>query len=131
MASGDWREWSQFVLKAIEKLEGKMDQLDSDFHEQQILYKEEITQLKTKVKFAAAIVGLVSSIGVSVISGLLVWWLTSSKIDDKVKNIPQQYYQQQHQPSRQPYPNQYYPNNQQHYKGNVQQPVQSAQQPKK
>lgn len=91
--SGDWKEWSKYVLRAIETLEEKVDSLEQKLVQLQLDIKIEVTKLQQKASFGGAILGLVSSIIVSVVSGVIVYFATLPS-DKKEQQNPPVVYQQ-------------------------------------
>lgn len=77
-SSQDWRDWSKFVLKAIEKLESKVEKLENKLIDLKLEFQAEILELKAKSKTYSMIFGAIASILVSVISALIVYFIKSN-----------------------------------------------------
>jgi len=110
--SGDWKEWSMFVLKTIEKMEVKIDQLEDTVNKNNSEFKTSLVELQTKAGFAGGIFGVVSSLIVSIIAGVVIYYITNKEVD-KNSNTPPQHYQQRYQQYPQGYQQRYqqsYPN---------------------
>lgn len=71
-----WKEWRNYVLNMLEKLEHRV----SDVEKQDIDNKIEITRIITKSKVYGSIFGLLASAILSLIVGLVIYF-TSSSID--------------------------------------------------
>lgn len=59
--NGSWKEWSMFVLKTIEKLESKVDDLEKSLNDSKTVFNTEFTELKTKVTIYIVIAAFVCS----------------------------------------------------------------------
>lgn len=112
----DWKDWSVYVIKTIEKLEVQISQLETKLTSINLNIQTEITKLKSSSRVTAAIGGIIASIIVSVVSGYLVYAITESRKSDIKKMIQEEYviknneYRQQIQLS-----NTYHPNQQPNY----------------
>lgn len=96
-----WDQWSTFVLRTIEKLEERVDMIEQSLHKTELEIQKELVQLKTKASFAGALFGLVTSIIVSIVSGLILFAITTGmKKDAETQPAPRHY--QSQQDTRQP-----------------------------
>jgi hypothetical protein len=114
-----------FVLKTIEKMETKIDQLEDTVNNNNSEFKSSLVALQTKAGFAGGLFGVVSSIVVSVVGGLILYYMTANKENDKNQTPNVQYqqpYQYQQPQYQQPY-QQPQPQYQQPYQPEIRQPI--------
>lgn len=69
--NGDWREWSKFVIKGLDALNVRVQEINSEI----VILKIELTQLKTK----AGILGILGGI----LASLLLRYLFDDIFSDK------------------------------------------------
>lgn len=79
-----WKEWRNYVLKHIEKVEDKIDNLEKEDRENKI----EITKLSTKSKLYGALGGIIATAVISGIVSLLLYLFASGGLlHSEPKNI--------------------------------------------
>lgn len=102
----DWKEWSKYVIVSIEKLEKRIEKLESkhDLDIEKLKTKQtenntnmkiDISTIKTRSSVYGAIAGLLISFILSIITGVMVWNITHSDITSKLKTghiIQEQYF---------------------------------------
>lgn len=69
-----WKEWRNYVLKMIERLEGKVESLEDEDHNNKI----EITKMSTKSKIYGSIAGFVVSAILSLVVGLIIYFVSDN-----------------------------------------------------
>lgn len=73
-----WESWGNYVLVTLEKVEERVDDLESQINENNLTSRTDIVELKTKAGVVAAVIGVVSSLIVSILSGFIVYYITKS-----------------------------------------------------
>ena len=68
-----WESWSKYVIKSIEKLESKVDSMESQMHQDKLDIKEDIITLKTKASFWGSVSGIIVSAVISILVGVIVY----------------------------------------------------------
>ena len=68
---GTWGEWANFVLKALEKLDGQHSETDKTLNK----LVTEIRVMQTKMTMRAALSGALAS-AIPVAIGLIIWFIT-------------------------------------------------------
>lgn len=76
-----WESWGNYVLKTLEKLEEKVDILESKISENNLEANKDLVELKVKVGVVAAIAGIIASGVTSIIVGLFIYYVTTKKPD--------------------------------------------------
>jgi len=74
--SDGWKQWSAQVKESLDKLEGKVDTLESRIRRHREEALVDITTLKVKAGVVGMVAGFVTSTIMSVLVGLLVYQLT-------------------------------------------------------
>lgn len=77
--SGGWNQWSLYIIKTIDLLQKKIDTVEEEMKKINLQIQTELTELKTGFKFSTAIAAIVVSLLVSVISGVIVYNVTTDK----------------------------------------------------
>lgn len=78
--SGNWATWSQYVIKSIQGLNDEIADLRKDHYEFKSEARTNIAVLQTKAAIYGAIAGAVVGIITTVVSGLTLYYVTSSAI---------------------------------------------------
>lgn len=78
---GGWSEWSNHVLLTLEKLEKKVDKLEENIHQDKLDTQRELVTLNTKASILGSIAGVITSLIVTVIAGLIIYNITTKDVD--------------------------------------------------
>lgn len=62
-----WKEWGNHVLQTLDRLEGKITNIEKQQHNFELDYQREITRLKTKSAIWGAVTGIIGSIIISIV----------------------------------------------------------------
>jgi len=93
--NGSWTSWKVYVIKAIEKLEKKQNDLEEAQHKHELENKGKLTEIGTKVNISSAIISTIMSIIVTLTAATIIY-VTFNKddnskiIEQKVKKIIEQ-----------------------------------------
>ena len=83
-----WSSWKVYVIKTLEKLESKQNNLEKDFHSHTEKAITTLTELKTKINFSSGIIsftiGAIISLIVTVCGGMVVYNMTKNNIHDQI-----------------------------------------------
>jgi len=77
MQNDDWNSWSLYIIKTIESLQSRADDLEEEVNTINLELQTELTKLRVYSKVAAVVYGAVSAILISVVSGFITYTLTS------------------------------------------------------
>lgn len=88
MKNDDWNSWSLYIIKTIESLQERVDDLEEEVYSINLELQKEITKLKIYSKVASIVYGAVSAILISVLSGFITYTLTTHM--EQTKNAEEQ-----------------------------------------
>jgi len=81
-----WKEWRNYVLTTLDKMEDRQDKLDNDNKENTI----NIAKLSTKATIYGTIAGLVTSAILSLVVGFLLFHITGSPNTKNINSIKEE-----------------------------------------
>lgn len=84
MKNDDWNSWSLYIIKTIETLQVRVDNLEEEVYSINLELQKEITKLKIYSKVASIIYGAISAVLISVVSGFITYMLTTHMEKPKV-----------------------------------------------
>lgn len=88
--SNDWASWSLYIIKTIEKLQNKTEELENQSISINLELQKEIIRLKTYAKVISIISALISSLVVSILGGYIVYVLSTNTISKTPDNTKTQ-----------------------------------------
>ena len=77
---GHWATWSKYVIKSIQGLDTKFDSHQKDYYEFKSEVRSQLAILRTKAAIWGAVAGALITIVTTIISGLVLYKLTTSVI---------------------------------------------------
>lgn len=77
MKNDDWNSWSLYIIKTIESLQIRADDLEEEVNTINLELQTELTKLRVYSKVAAVLYGAISAILISVLSGFITYSLTN------------------------------------------------------
>ena len=84
-----WEEWSKYVLFSINKMWDKLGDIEKSINMMKLDFQKDIVTLQVKSCIWGSIGGILVSLGIAVVSGVLVYHLTTSDVDTTKINPPQ------------------------------------------
>lgn len=87
MQGDDWNSWSLYLIKSIESLQERADSLEEEMHSINLEFQTELTKLRVYSKFASAFYSLISAVLISVIAGVITFYVTE-KDNNKNADVP-------------------------------------------
>ena len=77
-----WEDWSKFVIFSINKMWEKMDSIEKNLNKTKMDIQRDIVTLQVKSYIWGSIGGVIVSLLVAVLAGVLVYNITTTDIDD-------------------------------------------------
>lgn len=92
-----WEEWRQWILISIRKLNEQVEKIKETNHECNLEYTREITKIKTAAGIWGVIGGAIVTLIFSVISGVVVYHVTTNYMERKTTQIERELYIKQYE----------------------------------